>query len=122
MEDATSTPRHGGRDTRRPALQRRPSIIKGTSLSEFQKHVNLDAINFADYDIDGSSRLDYDEFYAMQPQCIREHYSPSQIQAWAEAADSNGDGHISLNEFFRWSLSRAAQGLGACPIDAIFRR
>ena len=74
-----------------------------------QADMNLDtqeqAMRFAEYDENGDCKLDWDEFYAMQPKHLRSQFSPQVIRSWFDAADINGDGVLSINEFFLWTMS-----------------
>lgn len=58
----------------------------------------------------------------MQPKPILERYQSSDIKQWFDAADLNGDGDLSLNEFFRWSISKAGQRNGAVALQAAFEK
>lgn len=58
----------------------------------------------------------------MQPRRIREQYSTADIRTWFEAADLDGNGELSINEFFQWSLSNAAEKYGASSLRAAFER
>ena len=51
-------------------------------------------------------QLDFEEFYAMQPVRLRDEHSAAEIRTWFDAADSDGDGVLSCNEFFltNWSF------------------
>ena len=68
-----------------------------------------DAQNWAEYDLDGNQELEFDEFYAMQPSRIREKFGMDAIRKWFDVADSNGNGKLSVNEYFAWSLRNAMQ-------------
>ena len=68
----------------------------------------------------GNMKLDFEEFYAMQPKQVREDYSPDEILQWFQAADVNSDGSLSINEFFCWSLSNAALQHGGMALQACF--
>ena len=80
------------------------------------------AIRFAEYDIDGSKALDFEEFYAMQPQIVRKNHSATAIRTWFDAADSDGSGALSVDEFFCWSLSNAAVKYGSAALEATFKK
>ena len=54
--------------------------------------------NFVDHD--GEMKLDLEEFIEMQPIKIRETHTREQMQEWFNSADGNGDGKLSINEFF----------------------
>ena len=55
-------------------------------------------------DHDGEMKLDLEEFIEMQPMRIREIHTREQMQEWYQAADENGDGKLSVNEFFSCAL------------------
>ena len=46
----------------------------------------------------GDAKLDFEEFYAMQPRSIREAHSQEDVRAWFESADLDGNGVLSVNE------------------------
>ena len=71
---------------------------------DLTKDMRRNAARFSEYDADGNQSLDWEEFYAMQPRRIRQEHSAAEIRKWFDAADSNGDGTMSINEFFAWSL------------------
>ena len=48
----------------------------------------------------------------MQPVRLRDEHSAAEIRTWFDAADSDGDGVLSCNEFFLWTLSGLAQSHG----------
>ena len=81
-----------------------------------------DSQAFAEVDLDGNQRLDFEEFLAMQPGCIRDQYSVEQIQTWFNSADLNGDGTLSVEEFFAWSLSNAVQSHGRFSLQLAFEQ
>ena len=58
----------------------------------------------------------------MQPAKIRAHFSADEIRTWFEAADGNGDGVLSINEFFVWSLGNAAQKHGMAALQNVFAK
>ena len=70
----------------------------------------------------GNQKLDFEEFLAMQPRRVREAYSSDSIEKWFQAADTNGDGTLSINEFFRWSLTNSAKKYGAEALQTIFEK
>ena len=84
--------------------------------------------NFIDHD--GEMKLDLEEFIEMQPVRIREIHTCEQMHQWFKDADGNGDGKLSINEFFTCALRRKrlrTHGNGAlcptkipsmlCPVD-----
>lgn len=81
-----------------------------------------DSHAFAEFDQDGNQKLDFDEFYAMQPQQIRDKFSVKDIRAWFHKADEDGNGTLCINEYFRWSLSNAVQQHGADALSRAFEK
>ena len=57
-----------------------------------------DARAFAEHDGDGNTRLDFDEFYALQPQQVRERFGAIEIRRWFNNADEDRSGDLSLND------------------------
>ena len=68
------------------------------------------------------TKLDFEEFLAMQPRKLRDSRSADQIKAWFDAADVNHDGVLSLDEFFIWSLGTCAEEHGGASIRACFEK
>ena len=58
----------------------------------------------------------------MQPEAIRNQYTPEEIQSWFNQADVNGDGTLCINEFFRWSLANASAQHGANALRVAFEK
>ena len=85
------------------ALRRQGSVVKSLfdvkGARNLQSDLQQDAMAFAEYDMDGNQKLDFEEFYAMLPRLMRERFTPSEIQQLFKAADANGDGEVSVNEF-----------------------
>ena len=57
----------------------------------------------------------------MMPERVREIHNRETIQGWYTAADSNGDGKLSINEFFTWSLCSEKVN-GAAIMEQVFKR
>ena len=87
-----------------------------------RRFVQRDALRFAEADVDDSLGLSWDEFLKMQPPSVREHHSVGEIRTWFESADINGDGTVSVSEFFTWTLTKGAYHGGIHSIEAVFRR
>lgn len=81
-----------------------------------------DAAKFAEFDQDGNKKLDFDEFYLMQPENVRGKFSRSDIRTWFDAADDNGDGELSIDEFFKWSLNNASLKYGSTALKTTFEK
>jgi hypothetical protein len=70
--------------------------------------------NFIDHD--GEMRLDFEEFIEMQPVKIREIHTREQMLQWFKDADGNGDGKLSINEFFTCARLRPSNSFEHSPI------
>lgn len=77
---------------------------------------------FAEYDRNADGVLDFEEFYAMLPHRVRDGHTAEDIHAWFNGADTDGNGTLSINEFFCWTLSNAAEAYGASSIEAALRK
>ena len=86
------------------------------------RDINASTMNFAEVDQDGDQLLDFEEFHASLPRTVIDKYTPAEIRAWFDAADTNGDGTLCINEFFRWSLSNAARRHGAVSLAYAFQK
>jgi Ca2+-binding EF-hand superfamily protein len=75
--------------------------------------------NFIDHD--GEMKLAFEEFVAMQPVRIRELHTRETLREWYEAADEDHSGKLTINEFFKWSLSSRKVD-GATTLESIFRK
>ena len=70
----------------------------------------------------GNQKLDFEEFLAMQPHRVRQQFAGEDIRRWFDAADANGDGVLSINEFFCWSLTNASRKHGSAALEEVFAR
>lgn len=70
----------------------------------------------------GNQKLDFEEFLAMQPLRVRQQFAAEEIRRWFDAADGNGDGVLSINEFFCWSLTNASRKHGTTALEEVFAR
>ena len=77
-------------------------------------------MRFAEFDKDHDQRLDFKEFCAFQPAKIRAKVSENELRKWFDAADTDGNGTLTLNEFFTWSLGTSARRHGAQALEAAF--
>jgi Ca2+-binding EF-hand superfamily protein len=57
----------------------------------------------------------------MQPLRILEHHTREEIRQWYDDADESGDGKLTVNEFFEWSLHKSKVG-GAAVLEQVFRK
>jgi len=74
-----------------------------------------------DADTDGDLRLSFEEFIGALPAHLRLRRSLSELHSWFGLIDADGDGHVSLDEFVRWSMSAAAVVTGAGVIQGFQR-
>lgn len=74
--------------------------------------IQIDASRFAESDQNGDMQLEWEEFLAMQPKHVRAANSLDEIKSWFKAADLNGNGTVSINEFFSWTLAKQIGGGG----------
>jgi Ca2+-binding EF-hand superfamily protein len=90
-------------------------------------HISLnlqrDSLRFAEADADGNLDLTFSEFVKMQPAEVRTRFDEETLRGWFEAADTDGDGVVSVNEFLLWSLAKeAGRNGGHERIRALFSR
>lgn len=90
-----------------------------TQAKKASHNTRQDAVRFAEADIDCDGKLDYAEFLSMHPAIIREGHTEDEIRAWFEAADADGNGTISINEWFVYSLSRESTRSGRSSQDCV---
>lgn len=106
------------------------------------------ANRFSEVDGDGDQKLDFEEFFALQRMrlgrrrithishetshllaldpraaaaAIRNNHTAEEIRQWFDEADGNGDGVLSVNEFFVWALNSASASQGAKALEAAFK-
>ena len=80
---------------------------KKSTLKQNDMHLDTKeaAMRFSEFDTNGDQELDFEEFYAMQPQRLREQFSVEEIRKWFDAADADHNNVLSINEFFLWTIS-----------------
>ena len=61
-------------------------------MRDFRDTIVSDTRTFTEFDIDGNQSLDFEEFYAMQPNVIRDRYTAEEIRQWFDSADLDGNG------------------------------
>ena len=105
-----------------------PTRLGGEKAKRLQSYaltneVRLDATQFAEHDVDGNVLLDFEEFYAMQMQNeqIRKTRTLEEIREWFDVAGGGKD-HLTANDFFRFSLSKAAAHAGGSALRESFKR
>ena len=70
---------------------------------------------------EGALRLDFEDWFAKLPKRIRDGHSVKEIRQWFDSADDNGDGVLSVDEFFSFTLSNAAIKHGATSLANALR-
>jgi len=109
---------HGYGTARR--LGTTPNRDERKRAAALQNEVSLSARRFAEADADGDERLAFDEFLIMLPPAMLDRYSTAQIRIWFDTADLDGNGDLSVNEFFVWSLNNATAKHGFDALAAVF--
>ena len=79
------------------------------------------ALAFLYADVDGSQYLSWDEFLLCVPMQIKNEMTQAQLRELFDAVDLNGNGSISMDEYFLWTLRVAGAQTGS-SLEAIFRR
>ena len=80
------------------------------------------ALHFLNADTDGSRSLSWEEFECAVPKELKEECSPAQLRAIFDSADADGDGDLTMDEFFLWTLGVASQANGRSGLEAIFHK
>ena len=78
-------------------------------------------IFFEEADTNEDLALSLDEFIAALPHRVRSTHSYDEIVGWFDSIDADGDGVVTSDEFFYWSMGAASMASGAGVID-VFRR
>ena len=81
------------------------------------------SLTFLDADTNHDQRLDFDEFLlaVKRPTGMSDEQKEA-LREIFDAADESGDGVLSREEFFMWSLTIAAEFNGRCGLESIFER
>jgi len=81
---------------------------------------------YSNYDADGAMPLDFEEWFAMLPWRIRDHYPVTTTRQWFDTAERittpNNPEHLSMNDFFLWTLTAAAAAHGAISLEEAFNK
>ena len=81
---------------------------RSSEAASVTQGIRRDALRFAEADVDGNSKLSFEEFLDMQPRGVLQAHSEHEIRSWFNDADLDDDGTVSINEFFVWSMKRHA--------------
>jgi hypothetical protein len=92
-----------------------------TTAAQAAHRTTLDAIRFAEVDVNGDGRLDFDEFLALQPSALRKEHTVAEFRSWFAAVDTDSSGTISLTEWFLWVLGKEAARTAHRPTASSFR-
>ncbi len=76
-----------------------PSSPRAGMSRKLAMSTMTDARAFAEFDGDGDQKLCFEEFYAMQPNSVRDNFNANQLRTMFEVADTNKDGTLSVNEY-----------------------
>jgi len=79
------------------------------------------AMAFLEADIDGDKELTFDEFMSIAPAELKASLRGRTMKELFDRIDRNGNGTISLDEFFIWSLGFISNHTGT-GLEAIFRK
>ena len=80
-------------------------------------------MRFQEADRDGDQSLGFEEFYStIFPRSVREANGVDTIREWFNAADTDGNATLSINEFFVWTLRHAASKHGAPSLQTLCER
>ena len=63
------------------------------------------SVLFYEADVDGSRTLGFDEFLTILPKQMRSTATPEELRSLFNSADSNGNGVITLDELFLFTLA-----------------
>ena len=88
---------------------------------EARLYMRQHQLSFAEADADENNELDFEEFINVLPPQTTKWHSRTEIREWFKIADVDGDGVLSLTEYFVWSLNFASRKSGS-GIEGVFRR
>ena len=71
------------------------------------------AISFKALDKDGDDAITFEEFLAAMPARILDMRSVAEIRSWFDIIDADSSGAVTMDEFFRWSLSATSLSSGS---------
>lgn len=109
MQSAKASQAEYEKTLREQELEKRRKSKQRHSL---QFSLQKESLRFAEQDKDNNLALDFEEFLAMMPAKMREMHTPEQLRIFFNAADLDGDGTVSMSEFFRWSLTKSELLIG----------
>ena len=76
---------------------------------------------FFEADVDGNTRLSFEEFASVVPPEHRPFMTDAMLRELFDSADSDGSGDISMDEFFIWTLGIVEHQTGS-GVEAVFRK
>lgn len=118
MENASAPAADGS--TKRVKVSRKASMSDVTKDNTAKLSRDV-AKAFFEADLTGEHKLSCEEFITVVPAAMKTRATPEDLQKLFESVDYDGNGFISIDEFFIWTLSfmRTTKGSG---LDEVFLR
>lgn len=82
--------------------------------------MRIDMARFAELDTARNQYLTYPMFLKMMPKKMRKMFEDDQLLSWAASADLDGDGILSVTDYWRWSLRCATEVHGQDALKQMF--
>ena len=95
--------------------------LKGKPTPQAVEMAREAGLAFLDADVNGDQRLSWEEFYNVVPDDMKRVNSKEQIRDLFDSADADKSGQITIDEYFVWTLSVAAEQSGT-GLESLFRR
>lgn len=108
---------------RRASTDRAVAAMSKQHDEEMASLIQASSAGFFAADLDGDSQLTFDEFCHTLPASTRENASDELLREVFTLADADGDGFITRDEWFLWTISwvQSFSGLGG-SLEARFRK